>query len=273
MRRWGDKALTAPVIHIDETRWPRLGGEAPAAGTVWNIATPRIAFYRILPGKSAEEGRQLLGNYQGTVVVDGYAVYEVLARDGPGLTLAHCWAHTKRKFEAIAEHWPTACAEIDQYIRDLYAVERLVPGRFPGDAAAQALRHQLRQHRSRSLIAQIKSWALEQVGLPRSEFGKAVRYMLERWTGLTRFLNDARIPLDNNAAERALRGPVVGRKNHYGSKSLRGTQVAALFYTLCETATLAGVDPHAYLLEAITAALHQPGTITLPDALLTTTPA
>jgi hypothetical protein len=71
MRRWGDKALTAPVIHIDETRWPRLGGEAPAAGTVWNIATPRIAFYRILPGKSAEEGRQLLGNSQGTVVVDG----------------------------------------------------------------------------------------------------------------------------------------------------------------------------------------------------------
>jgi len=95
--------------------------------------------------------------------------------------------------------------------------------------------------------------------------------MLERWTGLTRFLDDARIPLDNNAAERALRGPVVGRKNHYGSKSLRGTQVAALFYTVCETAKLAGVDPHAYLLQATTAALHQSGTITLPDALLSTT--
>jgi transposase len=75
--------------------------------------------------------------------------------------------------------------------------------------------------------------------------------MVERWTGLTRFLVDPRVPLDNNAAERGLRGPVVGRKNHYGSRSLRGTQVAALFYTLCETAKLAGVDPHAYVLRYI----------------------
>jgi hypothetical protein len=63
------------------------------------------------------------------------------------------------------------------------------------------------------------------------------------------------------------RGPVVGRKNHYGSKSLRGTQVAALFYTLCETAKLAGVDPHAYLLRATEAAIAEPGTITIPESL------
>jgi len=68
--------------------------------------------------------------------------------------------------------------------------------------------------------------------------------MLERSAGLTRFVDDPRIPLDNNAAERALRGPVVGRKNHYGSRSLRGTEVAAVFYTLCETARLIGVDPN-----------------------------
>ncbi len=107
--------------------------------------------------------------------------------------------------------------------------KRLVPGRFPGDAAAQVLRHQLRPVRSRPIVDRIKAWATEQVGLPRSELGKAVRYMLERWIGLTRFLDNPCISLDNNAAERVLRGPVVGRKNHYGSKSLRGTQVAALF--------------------------------------------
>lgn len=263
----GQQALAAPVIHVDETRWPRLGSDAPSAGTVWGVATPTAAFYRILPGKSADEGRQLLGGYRGTVVVDGYAVYDVLARDGPGFALAHCWAHTKRKFEANATDWPTACGEIDERIGDLYAVERLVPGRFPGDAAAQALRQELRRTRSQPILDRIKAWALEQVGLPRSELGKAVRYMLERWTGLTRFLDDPCIPLDNNAAERALRGPVVGRKNHYGSKSLRGTQVAALFYTLCESAKLTGVDPHAYLLHAAEVALAQPGTVTLPDAL------
>jgi hypothetical protein len=88
----------------------------------------------------------------------------------------HCRAHTKRKFESNATDWPTACREIDELIGDLYAVERLVPDRFPGDAAAQALR----QERSRAITDRIKTWATEQVGLPRSELGKAVRYMLKR---------------------------------------------------------------------------------------------
>jgi transposase len=93
--------------------------------------------------------------------------------------------------------------------------------------------------------------------------------MLERWEGLTRFVADPRIPLDNNAAERALRGPVAGRKNHYGSRSLRGTHVAAIFYTLCETARLVGVDLHTYLLQVVYAAIAQPGAIRLPEDLLT----
>ena len=98
-----------------------------------------------------------------------YAVYECLARDGPGFALAHCWAHTKRKFEVNATDWPTACGEIDKLMGDLYAVERLVPCRFPGDAAAQALRHQLRQDRSRLIADRIKTWATEQVGLPNCQ--------------------------------------------------------------------------------------------------------
>ena len=77
----------------------------------------------------------------------------------------------------------------------------------------------------------------------------------------------------SNAVERALRGPVVGRKNHYGSKSLRGTQVAALFYTLCETAKLAEVDPHVYLQRATEAAIAVSGTVTLPDTLAADTAA
>ena len=76
-----------------------------------------------------------------------------------------------------------------------------------------------------------------------------------RWTGLTRFLNDARVPLDNGATERAMRGLALGRKNHYGSRSRRGTEVAALFYSLLETAKLGGVDPKRYLRVAALAAL------------------
>ncbi len=94
--------------------------------------------------------------------------------------------------------------------------------------------------------------------------GKAIAYMLELWEGLTRFLDDPRIPLDNNAAERALRGVVVGRKNHYGSRSKRGTEVAAIFYTLFETAKLSQVDPRAYFTRAARRAIAHPGSVTLP---------
>jgi transposase len=263
----GRRALESPVIHVDETRWGIMGSAKPAAGTVWTVRAPTASFYRILPGKSAEEGRRVLGGYRGTVVVDGFAVYEVLARDGPGFTLAQCWAHTKRKFDEIATQWPAGCAEIAALIRELYAIERLVPGPFPGDAAAQALRQQLRTERAKPVLDQIWQWATVQVGLPRSDFGKAVRYMLERWAGLTRFVDDPCIGLDNNPAERALRGPVVGRKNHYGSRSLRGTEVAALYYTLCETAKLVGIDPRAYLLRALYAAIAHPGAVTYPEDL------
>ena len=130
------------------------------------------------------------------------------------------------------------------------------------------LRHRLRQERSRELTDDIHDRLFAQHGLPRSEFGKLVRYILERWEGLTVFLNDPLVPLDNNAAERALRGPVIRRKNHYGSRSQRGTKVVGILYSLCETAKLHGIDPRAYLLTAVKAAIHEPGAITMPEDLL-----
>lgn len=273
----GERVLESPVIHADETRWPLMGKkkQKKSAGTVWGVSSPDIAYYQMLASKSTDDGRKLLGNYRGIAVVDGYAVYEVLARGpddnaaraGPRFRLAHCWAHVKRKFDEASEHYPQACSEVLHLIRELYDVEREVPGSFPGDEEAQKLRIRLRKERSKPLIESIEQWALAQRGLPRSDFGKAIRYMMERWQTLKVFLDNPLVPLDNNHAERALRGPVVGRKNHYGSRSERGTKVAALFYTLFETAKLQGVDPRAYLLKAAYAAIAQPGTVLLPESL------
>src|SRR5262249_4326606 len=114
----------------------------------------------------------------------------------------------------------------------------------------------------------IRAWALNQRVLPESGLGRAIRYMLGMWKGLTLFLDDPRVPIDNNLAERGLRGLVVGRKNHYGSRSKRGTEVAALMYSLIESAKLAGVEPKAYLLRAVRAAIAAPGAVTLPCDLL-----
>lgn len=152
------------------------------------------------------------------------------------------------------------------WIARLFKIERKVEveGCFPGDEAAQALRLALRQKEAAPIVKQIRDFALTQGGLRSSDFGKALRYMLQHWDGLTLFLEDPRIPLDNNAAERVLRGPVVGRKNFYGNRSQHGTEVAAILYSLIETAKLSGLDPAAYLRHAALAAIENPGAVTLP---------
>ena len=113
------------------------------------------------------------------------------------------------------------------------------------------------------MLDEIRTWLMTQRALPRSALGKAIAYTSGLWPGLVRFLGDPKIPLDTNGVERALRGVAVGRKNHYGSRSERGTRVAALFYSLIESAKLSGVEPRAYLREATLRAVRSPGTVTL----------
>jgi len=118
------------------------------------------------------------------------------------------------------------------------------------------------------VVAEIRDWLTETHALPRSSLGKAIKYTAGIWPGLCRFLEDPAIPIDNNDVERGMRAVALGRKNHYGSRSLHGTHVAALFYSLIETAKLVGVEPGAYLLEATRRAVAEPGTVTLPHDLI-----
>ena len=228
--------------------------------------------YRILDTRSQHAAREVLAGYTGVVIADGYGVYDALARAGPGLILAHCWAHVRRKFIEAEAHYPAPCREVLELIGQLYAVEREVPA--PSLVATDdvvdllALRSRLRQEYSRAIVAGIQAWALTQRALPESSLGKAIGYLLGLWRGLTRFLDDPRIPLDNNRTERGLRGVVLGRKNHYGSRSRRGLEVAALFYSLIESAKLCGVEPKRYLLTATRAALADRAAVTLPHTLL-----
>ena len=112
-------------------------------------------------------------------------------------------------------------------------------------------------------------WCKAQTALPRSKLAKAIGYVLDKDRNDAKpqfrvFLGDPRVPIHNNDTERAIRNVVLGRKNHYGSRSVRGTEVAALFYSLCETALIHRVEPVTYLIEAATAELRQPGTALLP---------
>lgn len=258
--------LTAPVIGADETYWRMMGRrEGTTRWYGWCVTSPDAAYFEILKQRSAEAARTVLRGYRGIVMADGYDVYEALARGDPGCSVAHCWAHVRRKYLEIEAYFPM-CAAVLDLIRDLYVVERAARDDAGDDVEALwRVRAGRRAAESAPIIADIQRWVLAQRVLPESGLAKAIAYMTGMWHGLTRFLTDPRIPLDNSATERALRGPVVGRKNFYGARSQRGTEVAAVFYTLFETAKLRGVEPKAYLRRAVEAALATPGTVTLPS--------
>lgn len=262
--RLGKHVLSFGIVGADETRWPLLGAP-PAERSKWHawaLATARAVFYRILDGRSAESARQVLRDYEGVVVADGYAVYTSLAKQSGGFVVANCWSHARRALLEAEPNFPEATRGLE-LIGELYAIEKLCPTGPPGDEQ----RRRLRNERSRAVVARIQEWALSQRALPQSGLGKAIAYLGTLWNGLVRFLEDPRIPIDNNATERAMRGPVIGRKNHYGSRSRRGTEVAALFYSFFESAKLCGLEPKAYLRAAVTAALRGE-TVPLPHEMV-----
>jgi len=263
--------LSSEVVLPDETQWPLLDKPGSSKWFAWSAASQEAVAYRILHSRSAEAARTALDGFAGILVTDGYVAYQTMRdalaseRAGPPIVLAHCWAHVRRKFHDAEPAWPEA-QEMLELIGKLYAVEREV-SELGGDERRARLAA-LRRERSSPVVDEIRAWLLGRAPLPRSGLGKAVAYTLSLWDGLGRFVDDARIPLDTNLVERGMRPLAVGRKNHYGSKSERGTRVAALFYTLIESAKLVGVEPAGYLAEATRRAIDTPGTVTLPRDLL-----
>jgi len=261
--------LTAPVVGADETRWPLLGQPGATKWHAWALAAPDAACYRIAGSRGVAAADAVLRDYRGWIIADGYSVYRALraqrAAAAPTFQLAHCSAHVRRKFVEAAPHYPQA-TEVVALIGQLYARE--ARSQDLAEPARTAQRGDLRRTESTALVAQIRAWCVAHPVLPESALGNAIRYTLELWPGLIAFLTEPALPLDTNHVERGLRALAVGRKNHYGSRSERGTRVAALFYSLIESAKLVGVKPGAYLAEATRRAIATPGTVTLPAALL-----
>ena len=236
------RVLAQPVIGLDQTGWPRLDGKGDTPWQMWCLTAPGIVVHRIRDDKSANTFKSLIGDYRGVIVCDALKTHEAGARGNDAIALAGCWAHVYRKFEEAEPDHPEANLAM-KWIGQLYDID----DRADGDLAKKA---QLRASESAEVVATMKTWLWSQATLKTLSIGNAAAYVVANWDRLTRFLDDARIPLDNNGTERAIRGPVVGRKNHYGSKSRRGTEVAAIFYSLLETAKLHRVDPATYLRDA-----------------------
>jgi transposase len=250
--RLGAELLDEPLLFVDETPWPMLGkGAESAKWYAWLMASERAAYYEINETRGLDAGKSLLTGFKGCAVTDGYAVYDGLEKRLPGLRIAQCWSHIRRNFVDCESAFPKETEQILALIGELYAIDDRAPKGRDGDDE----RRQLRTTESRCVLARIQAWCLDVSCTPGSSLAKAIAYMSSRWSKAVVFVDDPRVPLDNNAAERALRGLVLGRKNHYGSKSRRGTEVAAVFYTLVESAKLAGVEPAMYLEHAARTAL------------------
>lgn len=245
--------LAKPVLGVDTTGWPNLEDRAAKKWQMWCLTAPGRVYHQIRDDKSAASFCELLGAFTGTAVCDQAATNTAGARDGPGVRLGGCWAHIYRKFaEAEPDH--PAAAVMLALIGELYAVERR--------ATTESERATLRRTESAAILERMKAWLESTPVIASTSLGAAIKHTINVWPRLRVFIDDPKAWIDNNATEPGLRGPVVGRRNHFGSKSKLGTKVAAILYSLIETAKASGVDPATYLADAVRAARR--GEILLP---------
>ena len=212
---------------------------------------PPAVLYRYTPYRRGEHPRGHLAGFRGVLQADGYAGFAGLYAGE--VAEAACWAHVRRKFFDIhaAGQSPLATKAV-QRINALYAVERDIAGRPPVERA------ETRKARAGPALDALHAWLTTTLArIPgRGDLASAIRYALSRWTELTRYRDDGRVAIDNNAAERAISpkraafaaGPLVlGRKNWLFAGSDAGGHRAAAIASLLETAKLNGIDPAAYL--------------------------
>src|ERR1700730_1161159 len=254
--------LTAGKIAVDETTAPVLdpGRGRTKKGYFWAVARddrpwggtdpPAVAF-TYTPGRGAVHALKLLDHYRGIVQCDGYAAYKTIADAacGEAITLAFCWAHLRRGFFDIAKGGSAPIAsEALERIAALYLIEKTIRGKSAGERRA------VRQERSKPLVLVLKAWLDEQLTRVsgKSLVADAIRYGLNHWDGLTRFLDDGRIELDTNIVERGMRPIVLNRKNALFAGHDQGAENWAAIASLVETCKLHGVEPQAYFADVLT---------------------
>jgi transposase len=250
----GAHVLAADKIHGDDTpvRVLAPGTGKTATGRLWVYvrderpwtgSAPPAALYCYSADRGGAHPRRHLEGFRGVLQADGYAGFNGLYKAGVVVEVA-CWAHVRRKFFDIhkADNSPLARLALER-IGALYGVEAEARGCPP------ELRRSIRQVRAGPLLDELRQWleaTLSRISA-KSEIAIAIRYALTRWTPLTRYRDDGRLEIDNNPAERAIRGIALGRKNWLFAGSDDGGVRAAAMYTLIETAKLNGLDPEAYL--------------------------
>jgi transposase len=252
--------FAADRVHGDDTTVPVLAKGKTITGRLWTYVRddrpfagpdPPAAVFFYSRNRAGEYPARHLAGYAGILQADAYAgfgeLYDGKRKPGP-ITEAACWSHGRRHFfeQADLRKAPLAIEAV-QRIDDIFAIERRINGQPTDDRLA------VRQRETKPLVADLETWMrAERARLSRHvATAKAIDYMLTRWPAFTRFLDDGRICLSNNAAERALRGVALGRRSWLFAGSDRGGERAAAMYTLIGTAKLNDIDPRAWLADVL----------------------
>jgi transposase len=251
--------LSSDVLHGDDTPVPVLapGLGKTRTGRLWAYVhdgrphgsdQPPAAVFFYSPNRKGEHPRAHLKGFAGVLHADGYAGFNPVFETGHVIEAA-CWAHVRRKFfDEHATNPSPLTTEALNRIGALYSIEDIIRGLPPDE------RRRIRQEQAAPLLAAMKLW-LETTSpklSAKSDLAKAMRYTLSRWAGLNRYVDDGRAEVDNNAAERSIRGTALGRKNWLFAGSDTGGERVAAIYSLIETCKLNGIDPEAYLRAVLT---------------------
>jgi transposase len=260
------QVIAAPVIHTDDTPIAVLapGNGKTRTGRLWAYVVDErpwqgsrapAAYYRFSPDRRGERPRDHLARFDGVIQADAFSGYEALTRSAersgrgpPRLIHAACWAHARRKFYDVFEATKSPIAdEALKRIGELYAIEVEITGQ-----TAEA-RLAARQDCARPILDALRDWLTAQRRRlsAKNALARAIQYSLSRWPALTYYANDGRLAIDNNVAERALRGIAITRKNFLFLGSEAGGERAAILYTVLESAKLNGLDPEGYLADII----------------------
>jgi transposase len=249
----GRYVMAAQKLHADDTPVPVLcpGRGTTKQGRLWTYVRddrpagndqPPAVLFRYSPDRKGERPKAHLAPFAGVLQADAYAGFDRLY--GERIREAACWAHARRKFydTHVADKSPIAAEALDRIGR-LYGIESEIRGRPPDERA------QVRKARAGPELEALHAWLQTTLTTlsKKSELAVAVRYALSRWAALTRYRDDGRLEIDNNAAERALRAVALGRKNWLFAGSDDGGERAAAIYSLIGTAKLNDLNPEGYL--------------------------